>query len=322
MKYIQNKRTRNLALSAVIAANVIWGITGFTIKIAVDEVDPAMYIFLRFLFVSVLLIPWAVKYFPRKLSRKKWSLLILVGMLAGPVNYALVVNGLANTNVSSASFILLASPVIVFILSGVFLKERISGKMIWGLMLAFGGASIAAFGTAGFDIEGVSLLGNMLFFGVILASAVTLILTKKVMEDIDPRFLVWLMASLSLCASFFFVNVEGIGTQVANLSIPVIASVAWGVFATTIVAYYCYYFGIKRLKASDVGLFRYIDPLIGAVIGFTILGEPFSPLYMLGGVLVVAGVLLAEAHIPRRKFFGLLHRDKRHYHRHAMFHRM
>lgn len=71
MKYIQNKRTRNLALSAVIATNVIWGITGFTIKIAVDEVDPAMYIFLRFLFVSVLLIPWAVKYFPRKLSRKK-----------------------------------------------------------------------------------------------------------------------------------------------------------------------------------------------------------------------------------------------------------
>ena len=188
MKYIHSKSTRNLALAAIITANVIWGITGFTIKIAVEEIDPTMYIFLRFLFVSVLLIPWAVRYFPRSLNFKKWSLIVLVGVLAGPVNYALVVNGLANTNVSSASFILLASPVIIFILSGIFLKERVSSKMIWGLITAFSGAAITAFGTAGLALEGVSLLGNVLFFGAILASAITLILTKKVMKDIDPRF--------------------------------------------------------------------------------------------------------------------------------------
>lgn len=325
MKYIHSKSTRNLALAAIITANVIWGITGFTIKIAVEEVDPAMYIFLRFLFVSVLLIPWALRYFPRDLDMSKWSLLILVGILAGPLNYALVVNGLANTNVSSASFILLASPVIVFILSGIFLKERVSSKTIWGLATAFAGAAITAFGTVGLAIEGVSLLGNMLFFAAILASAITLVLTKKVMEDIDPRFLVWFMATLSLGASLLFVNLENISSQLIGLSTPVIASIAWGVFATTIVAYYCYYFGIKKLRASDVGIFRYVDPLIGAMIGFTILGEPFSALYILGGALVVVGVLLAEAHIPPRKsIFGFMHWGKKHHrhHHHGLFHRM
>ena len=119
-------------------------------------------------------------------------------------------------------------------------------------------------------------------------------------------------------------NLEDINSQLMGLSTPVIASVAWGVFATTIVAYYCYYYGIKKLRASDVGIFRYVDPLIGAMIGFTVLGEPFSAFCIFGGVLVVGGVLLAEAHVPRHNVFGLFHWGKKHHrqHRHGIFHRM
>ena len=50
---------RNIALLSAVSANLIWGLGGFSIKIALDEISPDNYIFTRFVLVSILLLPWA-----------------------------------------------------------------------------------------------------------------------------------------------------------------------------------------------------------------------------------------------------------------------
>ncbi len=307
----KDKHIKKLAISAIIGASVIWGATGFTIKVAIEEIEPILYIFLRFSAATVLLLPWAIKYAPRGFTLKKWMLLLLVGALAGPVNYGLVVNGYANTNISSAAFIMLAAPVIIMILSSLFLKENITKKMILGLSMAFTGAMMVVLGTVGFAIEGVSLLGNALFIAVIIFTAITLVLSKKVLVDIDPRFLVWLMATMTFLYSLIFIDFQASLPQLFVISPETTLSVLWGIFMTTILAYYLYYYAIKNLKASDVGLFRYLDPLVKASLGFMVLGEPFSPIYIVGGVVVIAGIVIAETHFRKHGFIdNLMHPKK------------
>lgn len=314
---------KQIALLAAIGANFIWGLSGFTIKIATEELSPNAYIIARFLPVTLLLLPWAIRYFPKKMSLKKWGLLLLAGIVAGPINYLLVVNGLAMTNLSSASFILFAEPVLVFLLASWLLRERLKLHMKAGLCIAFVGACLIAFGSAGLDIAGVSLLGNVLILGVIIFSALDLIISKQIMKDVSAKFLLWFMAMMTTLASFIFISPSDVVTEVSVLSGIGIASVLWGVLANTIVAYYCYFFAIKTLTAGEVGIFRYLDPVVGVVVGFTLLAEAFSPIYVVGGVIVVLGIIVVEKSTWKIPWHKRKHKTLRHHHRiyHHPFHR-
>lgn len=310
---------KHYALLAAIAANFIWGMGGFTIKIAVDEIGVNNYIAARFFLVTVLLLPWAIKYFPKQLSFKKWMLLLFVGILAGPANYFLVVNGLGATNLSSASFILLAEPLIAFSLAGILLKERITKKMKLGLSVALSGALIITIGSAGLDIAGVSLIGNMLIVGVIALSALDLVLSKKIMKDVSPRFLLWLMSFLTSLFIYPFVMPQQAADIVMSATLATQLSIAWGVIMNTMIAYYCYYFAIKALKAGEAGMFRYVDPVVGVLVGFLLLGEQFSTLYIAGGLLVASGIYLTESSVKK---FHVKHFWRRHHHHHRRHHQI
>ncbi len=289
---------------------------GFTIKIAVEDIGVTDYIATRFILVTLLLLPWAIKYFPRKLSIKKWILLLFIGLLAGPGNYFLVVNGLDATNLSSASFILLAEPLIAFLLAGILLKERISKQMKTGLWIVFLGALLITVGSVGVNIAGVSLIGNMLILGVIGLSALDLVLSKKIMKDVSPRFLLWLMAFLTSVFVIPFVSLEQAFIGLANSSFVTQLSVAWGVVMNTLIAYYCYYFAIKALKAGEAGMFRYVDPIVGIAVGFLLLGEQFSWLYVVGGLLVASGVYIAESSVRKHHVRHFWQRHRRNHRKH------
>ncbi|MBD3167071.1 EamA family transporter, partial [bacterium] len=50
---------------------------------------------------------------------------------------------------------------------------------------------------------------------------------------------------------------------------------------------------LKRLPAAQAGTFIYLVPLIAAIAGYTMLGEPLDVPLLLGGLLVLSGVALA-----------------------------
>lgn len=291
--------------------------SGFTIKIAADEIGVNNYIATRFFLVTALLLPWAIRYFPRKLSMRKWVLLLFVGTLAGPANYFLIVNGLDATNLSSASFILLAEPLIAFSLAGILLGERITRKMKVGLGITLSGALLITIGSVGLDISGASLLGNMLIVGVIALSALGLVLSKKIMKDISPQFLLWLMAFLTSLFVYPFVSLQEAADVAMSATITSQLSVAWGAIMNTMIAYYCYYFAIKALKAGEAGMFRYVDPAVGVLVGFLLLGEQFSMLYVFGGLIVAGGIYLTESSIKK---FHIRHFWRLHQHHHKRYH--
>lgn len=312
MPLIKNKKT--VALLAAISANFIWGMGGFTIKIAAEEIGTDAYIAARFFIVTLLLLPWAIKYFPKGIGLTKWILLLFVGLIAGPGNYFLVVNGIAATNLSSAAFILLAEPIIAFLLAGWLLGERLSKKMKTGLFIVFSGALLITFGSAGLAVEGVSIIGNLLLLGVIALSALDLVLAKKIMKQVSPKFLLWLMAFLTSVTVWPLISLDQLIPTVIGASAETQLSLAWGIIMNTFIAYYCYYFAIQALKAGEAGMIRYVDPTIGILVGFLILGEPFSIIYVIGGAMVAYGIYMAES--SSRKFH-----IKHFWHRHHRNHR-
>jgi drug/metabolite transporter (DMT)-like permease len=59
------------------------------------------------------------------------------------------------------------------------------------------------------------------------------------------------------------------------------------------------FIAIDRLGATRATAWTYLQPFLGAVLAFVILGDTLRPLQLLGGVVVVAGVLIGRAAMGR-----------------------
>jgi drug/metabolite transporter (DMT)-like permease len=51
---------------------------------------------------------------------------------------------------------------------------------------------------------------------------------------------------------------------------------------------------LRHLRATQASVVGMTEPVIAAAIAYVLLGEALTPVQMLGGAVVLAGVLLAE----------------------------
>ena len=77
-------------------------------------------------------------------------------------------------------------------------------------------------------------------------------------------------------------------------ALPVWVLMAWGVLMGTVAPFLLVLGSLRRLGAQRAGIVATTEPLWAFAIGFALLGEIVTGMQMLGGVIVLAGVLVAE----------------------------
>jgi len=73
----------------------------------------------------------------------------------------------------------------------------------------------------------------------------------------------------------------------------------WGnlAFQTVVVAFASYLFWfwlLRRYLASRLSIFSFLTPLFGVAFGVLLLDEPLDPRFVLGAVLVLAGIFVVN----------------------------
>ena len=76
--------------------------------------------------------------------------------------------------------------------------------------------------------------------------------------------------------------------------LPVWSLMVWGVLMGTVVPFLLVLGSLRRIGAQRAGIVGTTEPLWAAVIGLVLLGETFAPVQALGGLVVLAGVIVAE----------------------------
>lgn len=92
-----------------------------------------------------------------------------------------------------------------------------------------------------------------------------------------------------------------------HLSVPGIVGITYGSVFSTLIAYYFLYWGLKYVKASEVSVFTYIDPVSAVLVAIPLLHEIPSPIFISGAFLVFFGIFIAEGRIhyhPIHKLFA------------------
>jgi drug/metabolite transporter (DMT)-like permease len=87
---------------------------------------------------------------------------------------------------------------------------------------------------------------------------------------------------------------------IVALTPTVIAGILYIGLVSTALAYYLWNKGLERIDAGRASLFIFVQPVVGSLLGFLVLGEALSARFFAGGALVLAGVVLSMLAPGRR----------------------
>ncbi len=288
-------RERALILAAAAAALLIWGATPMITRIAVMAIDPTAVGILRTGLAGVIAMPLALALrLPRPGNGREWGLL-LVAALGGFVGFPVLFTiGVRHTSASHAALIIAVSPLFTGLIGAA--VERRPPRAAWrfGAALAFVG-EVALIGfPSDFGGPDVTLAGDLLVLTGSVGAAAGYVAGARLSE----RLTTW-------ATTFWGIGLGGL------LLLPVAAGVlepaawagagalGWAAVAylalfSTILAYVCWYWALRRGGIARIGATQFVQPVIALAFAVMVLGEPLTPLLAVSAAIIVVGVAIAQ----------------------------
>lgn len=289
-----NKRT--LALLAALGATAIYGINHTLAKgVMPTYVQPFGFILIRVLGASLLF--WLISFRGPKesIEKKDWPRLVLCSLLGMVINMLAFFKGLQLSTPINSSVLITISPIIVVVLSAFLLKERISTTKGGGIALGFIGALVLILFGAETRQDAPNIpMGNLLFILNSASYGAYLIVAKKLVEKYHPFTLMKWLFTIAIFINLPITFTEFSAIDWTHMPLWVYGVIAFVVVCTTFLTYLFNVFAMTELKASTVGAFIYLQPVIGIIFALFSGKDQLSGVKIGAAILVLLGVYLAS----------------------------
>jgi drug/metabolite transporter (DMT)-like permease len=279
---------------ALLIATLLFGGNYWVSKVLVEILNPNQLVFFRTIGASLL---FAVVYFLSarpKLSPKELFRLFLAGIFGIGINQILFFSGLQYTSPVDTAIIHVSNPIIVLVLSIVFLHTKLSWWKILGIFIGAIGASILVLYQKDFVFNPESVKGNLMILGNTTAYAIFLVIMKPILKKYDTittMFWVYIFATIMI-VPYTFSDVQTIVWQ--SLWGWPMASLFYIIVLVTFGAYFLIIYALGRLSAPVVSFYIYLQPLIAAIIATIIGVESLNWVNGLAAALIFLGVYLVN----------------------------
>ena len=287
---------RTLALLAALVATTIYGLNHTIAKgLMPTYIKPFGLILLRVLGATILF--WLISIWGPKerIDIKDFKRIILSALFGMVINMLMFFKGLSLSTPINSSIIITISPILVFLMSAIFVKEKITLQKYLGISLGFSGAlALILFGNEiRQDAPNISL-GNLLFIINSFSYGIYLIIVKPLTLKYHPLTLMKWLFLTALIINLPITLSEFNEVKWATLPFDAIWKMCFVVVGTTFLTYLLNVFALRELKASTVGIFMYLQPPIAIVFAITMGSDTLNFTKITAGILIFAGVFLVS----------------------------
>ena len=284
------------AVGIMLVLCLIWAIQPISLKAAATEISPMLMVAVRSGIALVLLFGLMVhrRQIP---AAGRWRPGVVIGSLFA-FEYVLVAEALQRTHASHVVVFLYSAP--LFAALGLHLRlpsERLNRLQWMGIALAFGGIAMAFVGRGGGaapEFASVLLGDLMALLAATLWGATTITIrcsslsaapaTETLMYQLLGAF-VWLLPAGWLSGQTHF-----------HPSASGWAHLAFQTLVMSFASLLVWFWMLRHYLASRLGVFSFLTPLFGVVLGVIWLGEPVSWPFAAGGCAVMAGIVFVNTH--------------------------
>lgn len=285
---------------ALALASLIWAGNFVVGRALRDDYQAIALNYFRWSVAICVLLPFTFTIVKQNLPvlLKHWKYMLLMSVTGIVGFHVCVYHGLQSTLAINAMLFQSISPVLIIIGSRLMFHEHIYPKQVFGLVISLVG--VVALLTHG-DINQLLALqvnrGDLwMLVAVIMWSAYSVILRRKPAEIPANAF----MTGIALYAMFLMTPLYLYSKPVGALGITIgpgmIGALLYIGIMASVVAYFCWNFGVSRIGPNRAGMFLHLIPVFGAVLSMLFLGESLQLYHILGIVLIASGIVLSNQH--------------------------
>lgn len=260
--------------AAAFLANVIFGVGVPVSAILLEKwVTPNGYMLTRCAGAAVIF--WIIQCFlPREqMSMRDWITIVAGGLIGVVVSQTLTAWSLVYTTPTYYAILATLCPVAVMLGAAIFLKERITGMKIAGVVLAIVGALIVVMHGATTETQGKNdLLGIGLGFLSLLTWVAYLLITRNVSGRYSPvTQMKWVfLASALVMLPMTWGEFGQQPLYSSSWQWSGIIAMAFIVICATVLGYFAIPYAMRRLEATTVSTYTNLQPIVTALIAITI----------------------------------------------------
>lgn len=295
--------SRILALLAATAASAIYGINHTIAKDLMPTIiEPYGFIVLRVGGAAILF--WAISIFypSEKIDKRDWPRIIACACFGMVINMLMFFKGLSLSTPINSSVVITLSPVLLLILSAVFLKERVTLQKAIGISMGLAGALVLILFGLKVQPNAPNIpLGNLLFIVNATSYSIYLIIVKPLVSKYSSVTLMKLFFLFAVMINLPIGFSEFTAVDWLNLSFDAIWKLAFVVIGTTFLTYLFNIYALKELSPSTIGAFIYLQPVLAVLFAVLLGADTLTPIRITAAVLILLGVYLSSKKAKKRK---------------------
>jgi len=275
---------------------LLYGINYTFAKTIMNEghIESLGLVLARVLGATILFWIFGIFFKAEKIDKKDYIKFFYAAIFGVALNMLLFLKGLELTTPIHASVIVTFTPIIVLIMSSFFLKERVTNLKIVGVLLGFSGAIVLTLYGKSTRIGDNVPLGNLFIFLNTISFSIYIILIKKLTAKYHPfTFVKWLFL-FGVVMVFPFGIGEFSEVKWSSFTPSVTFSVIFVIVGATFATYVLNPLALTKLKATTVGTFIYLQPVIAGVFAILMGSDSIGIVKMIAAILIFAGVYLVS----------------------------
>jgi drug/metabolite transporter (DMT)-like permease len=247
---------------------------------------------------------WIVSLFIKneKIKKEHWPRLLLSALFGMVLNMLFFFKGLSLSTPINSSVIVTITPILVFVLSALLIREKITWLKGSGAVIGlFGGLTLILFGVQQ-QVDAPNIpLGNAMIFINAMSYGMFLIVAKPLTKTYHP---VTLMRWLFLTAIIINLPIgwtEFVSVEWQALPFSAIWRIGFVIVGTTFLTYLLNIFALKYLSASTIGVFVYLQPVIAIAFAIISGADELNGLKIISAILVFLGVFMVTKNPSRKR---------------------
>lgn len=272
-------------LASVVLVTLIWGSNFSVIGVSLDGLDPFMLTVLRFTFCALPLV-----FFIKKPAYVSYRLIALNGLLFGVgLGWLLNVAIFLGVSPGVASLVLQFSAFFTVIWGVIFFREKMTAVHVAGILLSMMGLILIVNFTAG----DLTLLGVVLVLLSALSWSLCNVLVKRIRLADMFAFVIWssLFAMPPLyMMTYLFKGSAPFETLLTDLTAPVLLSILFQAYITTVFGYWVWNKQMNKYPASQVAPLSLIVPITGVLTSWWAFDETIGMEKLFAILLTLAGI--------------------------------
>ena len=279
---------------------IIWGGNSIINKMAASAIEPSAMSFYRWAFAMLLLTPFCLPSIikSRHVIRPYLSKLAFLALLGMVINQSLGYYAGLTTTASNMSLIISLVPLISVFLSVPLLGKRISTLSIVGAVISLAGLTfMLGHGDVTFFLHQPITQGDGLMVIAAITYAAYCVLLKRWKMPITNWQMIYMQGMFAVAMLMpLWLTSDNLLPPKESILLIMYASIA-----ASIAAPWMWVKAIDVIGAESSAMFMNLMPVVAVSLAAVLLGEKIESYHLMGGLMVISGVILAQIKTKKAK---------------------